>query len=356
MTNIEFSPNWASAPGDTIADILRERNLTEDEFAHRINFKIEDVKDLLEGRTAITLATARQLERTLGASIEYWMARDFQYGQDIARINVSDEQWVNEFPLEDMINYHWIQNATSLREKIKACLDFFNVPSTRIWNQTYATVLQKVAFKKSLTVESRPASVAAWLRQGEIEAERVVCKPWNAKKFAASLGEIKSLTREKDPSKFLPHLQNICAESGVAVVIVRTPKGCPASGATKFLSQDKALLMLSFRYLRDDIFWFAFFHEAGHLLLHSNKSLFLEGADALSTAEEEEANDFAENTLIPEEYKSEFLRLRADSREVIRFAVKLGIAPGIVVGQLQHKGIIPHGYLSTLQRRFKWAE
>src|SRR5688572_13827382 len=105
MSNNEFHPNWASAPGETIADILRERNINESEFARQIEYELEDIQDLIQGRAVITLATARDLKQVLGGSVEFWMARDFQYRQDIASSNITDEQWVNEFPLDDMIRF-----------------------------------------------------------------------------------------------------------------------------------------------------------------------------------------------------------------------------------------------------------
>jgi HTH-type transcriptional regulator / antitoxin HigA len=355
MTTNEFQPNWASAPGDTIADILRERNISIGEFAQKIDYKLEDVKDLIQGRTTITLSIARRLEEVLGASVEFWMVRDLNYWQNVAGFNITDEQWVSEFPIDDMVKFEWVKTTTNLRDKIDTLLHFFDVPNVQSWNKNYARVKQLVAFKKSKAFESRPASVAVWIRQGEIQAEKIVCKPWNAKGFESSLALIRSLTKEKDPARFLPELQKICAENGVAVTIVRTPKGCPASGATKFIDRDKALLLLSFRYLTDDHFWFSFFHEAGHLLLHSEKRLFIEGADILLTVEEEEANEFAANTLIPVEFKTNLLKLRG-AREVIRFSMTMGISPGIVVGQLQHLGIIPRDYLNKLKRRFTWSD
>ena len=140
------------------------------------------------------------------------------------------------------------------------------------------------------------------------------------------------------------------------MAIVRAPRGCRASGATRFLSANKALLMLSFRYLSDDHFWFTFFHEGGHLLLHSEKSLFLEGADMPSSREEEEANDFAARALIPLEFQPLLAGLNADARGVIRFARQVGVSPGIVVGQLQHLGRVDRGQLNGLKRRFRWGE
>jgi plasmid maintenance system antidote protein VapI len=93
----EFCPDWASAPGDTIADILRERALSEVEFAQCIGHTIEDARDLLQGRATITLAIARRLTQVLGASVEFWMSRDFQYRQDMARLQASHEKkWLTE--------------------------------------------------------------------------------------------------------------------------------------------------------------------------------------------------------------------------------------------------------------------
>jgi Zn-dependent peptidase ImmA (M78 family) len=113
--------------------------------------------------------------------------------------------------------------------------------------------------------------------------------------------------------------------------------------------------MLSFRHLSDD-FWFAFFHEAGHLLMHGENSIFLEGDDSLSTVEEEEANTFAASTLIPTDYHDELTNLPTNGIAIMRFARRIGISPGIVVGQLQHRGILRRNQLSNLKRRYTWTE
>ncbi len=88
----DFCPDWASAPGETIVDILRERKLSVSEFAKRLDNTPEHTSDLLQGRATITLAVARRLERVLGGSVEFWMSRDFQYRQDVARIHVAHRE------------------------------------------------------------------------------------------------------------------------------------------------------------------------------------------------------------------------------------------------------------------------
>jgi len=355
-----FKPDWISAPGDTMADILEERNLSLAEFAKRMGHTPEDANELLRGRAMITIETARRLEIALGASAAFWMIRESQYREDVARLQPKERGsaeagWLSELPLKDMIKFEWLKPAPRSAEEVATCLRFFGVPDIEAWRETYRSVLENVAFRTSSSFDAQPGAVAAWLRQGEIESASIECNRWDAKRFQEVLSDVRPLTRKKNPTLFIPELVKRCAECGVAVVIVRAPSGCRASGATRFLSPSKALLVLSFRYLSDDHFWFTFFHEAGHLLLHGKKALFLEGANIASTKEEKEANEFAARVLIPPEFQAALLHLRVNSLEVIKFARRVGVSPGIVVGQLQHLGQFEPNQLNSLKRRFRWG-
>ena len=213
----------------------------------------------------------------------------------------------------------------------------------------------QTAFRTSPSFDANPAAVIAWLRQGEIESFRIRCGPWDCQKVQETIPSLRQLTRRKDPETFLPELTRYCASSGIAVVIVRAPRGCRVSGAVRFVEHDKALLQLSFRYLSDDQFWFTFFHELGHLLLHEPKEVILEEVDGSVTKEEEEANSFSANVLVPEQSRASMMKLRT-SREVIKFARRIGISPGIIVGQLQHLGKLRYNQLNKLKRRYSWTE
>jgi HTH-type transcriptional regulator/antitoxin HigA len=354
MPETAFQPNWVSPPGETIADVLRERKLTVGEFSQRIGQTQEQTAELLLGHSKITLGLARRLSDVLGGSVEFWMARDFRYHQQIAKPGLIDNAWLRELPLADMVRLGWIREAPEPSQQLADCLTFFGVPNIAAWHRAFGKLEQKFAFRTSPSFESRPAAVAAWLRQGELEAEKIDCAPWNAQHFQAALSEIRGLTREKDPEVFLPELQRICAQAGVAVVIVRAPAGCHASGATRFVTPQKAMLLLSFRFLSDDQFWFSFFHEAGHVLLHGKQEVFIEGIETPNASPEQEANEFAASTLVPPQYESELMRVRSNKYDLVRFARRIGVSPGIVVGQLQHYGKIKHNHFNGLKRRYTW--
>ena len=362
-----FSPNWVSAPGDTIADILKERDLSVAEFCEQVGYSPNDTVDVLEGRAAISIELAERLEEVLGASAAFWMRRDFDYREDATRISRGDRAWLEELPLTDMIKFGWLQPLRPEYESA-ACLRFFDVPSVDAWRRKYARVLEMTALSTSETFDSTPGSVVAWLRQGELEAGDAAGTAWDPARLEHSLPEIRTLTRVSSPTRFLPPLRRICAESGVSLVVAPAPRGCRASGAARLSEPGRALIQLSFRYRTDDHFWFTFFHEVGHLLLHAGGKATVAGAHhpgwildgegglGADAEVESEANRFAEEVLTPSALKDELLSMRCTSDQVIRFGRSVGISAGIVVGQLQYFGRLRHNQLNRLKRRFSWEE
>lgn len=347
-----FHPNWASKPGDTISDILKDRKLSIGSFAEKINYSKRETNDLIEGQLEINHEIACKLEMVLGASKDFWLNREFNYRKDLSRIE-EEKSWLKELPLKSMREFGWINQSNNI---LTDCLNFFDVPDVNTWRKRYSDLYSQYSFRISNSYTSEVGAVATWIRQGEIQASNIECKKWSKEVFIDTLEEIKPLTKRKSPKDFLPTLIKSCADCGVAVTIVQTPSGCRASGATKFINEDKALLLLSFRYLSDDQFWFTFFHEAGHILYHGERGLFIEGMPESKIEEEREANIFAGEILIPHHLEEELSKLRGNKRDIISFAIKAGISPGIVVGQLQHRGYFQKSSLNAFKRRYDREE
>lgn len=353
-----FLPRWASPPGETISELLIAKRLGLEEFVQLLDITQEKAQALIAGKAVITAHLAHLLEQYLGGSAAFWLNRESQYRRDLSRLHRDaspESEWPREFPIVDMRKFGWISSTSD--NVAHDLLRFFDVADVTAWREKYRDLIETIAFRTSPAFESELGAVAAWIRQGEHESESIQCERWTPAHFKETLTVIRQLTRQKYPASFLPELRARCAACGVAVVVLRAPAGCHASGATHFLSQDKAMLLLSFRYLSDDHFWFSFFHEAGHLLLHDRTALFVEGTDvAVDEDEEREANEFAENVLIPAEFRTEMLRLPINGIAVVRFAREIGVSPGIVVGQLQHHGRLTHRQLNNLKRRFVWTD
>lgn len=361
MTNSSaFQPQWTSPPGDTIADLLQRRHLSRDDLARFLEASPAFIDALLNGQEAITLGISRRLEASLGGTAAFWMTRDRQYRDDVTRLREGGMHWLLELPLQDMVRFGWIPKDPPEGFEVESMLRYFAVPSVPVWRARYSALLHDTTFRTSPSFESRPAAVAAWLRQGERMAQSVTCAPWDADALRRTLIELRGLTRVRDPQLFLPKLQAAAALCGVAVVLLQTPAGCRASGLVRWLSNDKALVLLSARHLTDDQFWFTFYHECGHLLLHRETLFFFdEHADQEEQAGaeiEDEANQFAVETLIPPSNRDALAHVRLEILVVARLAGDIGVAPGIVVGQLQRSGRLAKSHLNLLKRRFAWVE
>lgn len=356
----KFKHGAVYPPGDTISDVLEEKRISFFDFSEMLGGSQGFADSLIKGEARITADLASRLSDILGASPGFWLRREQMYVEflDVVSSPLSEieNQWLSELPITSMQNYGWIPKVRSPARNLINCLNFFDVSNVASWRDTYKSAPGLAKFRTSQAFSPQLGAVAAWIKQCETEAECIDCVSWDRDRFMRSLSDIRRLTLESDPNIFIPELQRICSESGVAVVIARTPLGCQASGATKFLSKTKALLMLSFRYLSDDHFWFTFFHEAGHLILHGDDAIFVEGGEGCDDVRESEANAFSQDFLIPPDAALELPSLKDNLRAVLKFAKRLGISPGIVVGQLQYRGIIKQYHMQKLKVRYRWAD
>jgi HTH-type transcriptional regulator / antitoxin HigA len=354
-----YSPQAVTPPGATLADLLEELNIRQREFAVRMDVSPKFINELIAGKATISPTVALSLERTLHVPADFWLARDAHYQVYKARLEARSSlqaqgEWLDELPLKDMVKFDWVRPYATIAEQVAECLRFFGVASDTAWREQYVKRVS-AAWRISQKVKHAEGAIAAWLRQGEIEAASCTCAPFDRERLIKALHDARTLTLESAPEMFIPALQERFATCGVVVVFVRAPKGCPASGAVRWVAPDKALVQLSLRYKTNDHLWFTFFHECAHLLLHGKKMLFLEGAK-MGGRDEDEANLHASQRLIPAE-EFENLELLQLSRENIKaFAKRIGIAAGIVVGRLQKEGLLDWSKFNDLKVYYTWKD
>ena len=288
------------------------------------------------------------------------MNLEAQYREHLARqesVQLLDQyvDWLKELPLADMIKFKWVQKATNKAQQVYACLRFFGVADVSAWREQYERPI--AAYRASEKLTKIPGAISAWLRVGEKAAEDMRLGEFKSDLFESVLWEIKELTIEKDPKVFIPKLEEKCSAIGIAVIFAPAPKGCPISGATKWIGTNKALIMLSLRGKTDDKRWFTFFHEAGHLLKHGRKMTFLDilGETRLNSQEELEADAFARDMIIPPlEYKKLISETSFTVKVIKDFAKNISISPGLVLGRLQFDGIVGWNLFNHLKTRYEW--
>ena len=333
IENYPFRPDYVSPPGETLRERMAELNLSQTELAARAGLSTKHVNQIMQGSAPITLETAISLDRITGIPASFWNRREADYREGLLRsearvLSAEDEEWLSSLPIKELQNRHRLPVERDRGLLFEAVLSFFAVADREAWKRIWRGPV--ASFRRSQAYASHPGAVVSWLRIAQIDAQDAKVEPYSTSLFRRVLQDIRSLTADGDANRIV----EMCAAAGVVVVFVPDIKGGRISGAAWWASPSRAVIALSDRYKKDDFFWFTFFHEAAHVLLHSKKQTFVDdGTD--NDMLEVEANRFAGDILIPPDHASRLGSLLTDV-DVAAFAHEIGIAPGIVVGRLQH--------------------
>lgn len=348
----QFSPQIAFHPGETLAEKLEELNMGRNEFAIRTDKPEKTILAVIKGDSSITPDMAVRFEHVLKIPAHFWLKRQSEYDEYVIRERRRTElektiEWAMRFPLSTMIKNQWLPTCESREEKTGALLDFFGLSNHIAWEKYYLQQASASNFRLSLASSKDPYAISAWLRRGELQAMELQAKTFSAEAFKGVLTSIKKLMYEEPPTYF-KQLQDICASAGVKLVFTPCLPKVPACGSTRW-HKGNPLIQMTGRYHRNDSFWFSFFHEAGHILLHNKYDVFLEKVeyDGKAADKEKEADDFAVKwTLTKAQEKAivtSYLQTKSLDETVHIFARKFETNPSIIVGRLQHNGVIGHG-------------
>ena len=353
-----YEPDYAVPPGETLKEKAEQLEMDQRELATRLALSAKHVNRIIKGHATITHETAIRLERVTGIARSFWLNREAIYRERLARIEEiarlkSDLAWIRTVPVSELVKRGVIEPTKDKAQRLRDVLSFFGVSSTDAWRNYWQNA--SVAARRSKCFETHLPALATWLRLGEIEAQKIVCKPYERVRFRKTLHTIRKLTTSS-PDTLVERMKNLCARSGVAFVLIREMKKVPWHGASWWQTPRKAVIELNLRGKSEDQFWFSFFHEAGHIVKgHSTKEIFIND-EGKEDPREDEANRFAAELLIPKARACEIPRLR-DKADMLRFAREIAISPGIVAGQYQR---MTQRYrlrwVHDLKRKFKWAE
>jgi addiction module HigA family antidote len=339
----EYLPKFLVTPGEVLKEHIESLNMSQAELSARTGLSKKTINEIIKGIAPITPETAVLLERTIGSPARFWNSLEIHYQEEKIRLRQEEklskyQTWLKRFPVREMIKKGWIEKKDSFPAQLEELLKFLGIAEPELYDKMQNEKALGLQFRQSTRLGISNESLSIWIRKGVLSSYEESCEPFNKAKFKNALLKIRELTSES-PSFFIPKLKSLCCSSGVAIVFVPLITKTGVYGATQWFSKDKAIIQLSLRCKSNDHFWFTFFHEAGHILLHGHKEMFIE-TDTNKSQKEIEANVFASKLLIPEnEYKS-FVknvdRMFVKNSDIESFAIKIGIAPGIVVGRMQH--------------------
>jgi len=156
------------------------------------------INEIIQGKAQITPETALQLERVVGIPADFWVERERRYRLKLAEIDEAEtllqaKEWAKRFSCMAMKDKGWIVFDGSLANAGKALLSFFNVASPEVYEKFYHGQVYATAISMSEKNSKDPYAVAAWLRQGERQAELLQAADFDRSTFLETLQEIKKL-------------------------------------------------------------------------------------------------------------------------------------------------------------------
>lgn len=360
MTN-SFQTDYATPPGETLAETIEAMGITQTELARRMGRPIKTVNEIIQGKAALTADTAIDLERVLGVPASLWNGLESGYREHLARQRAAerleiDEEWLKRIPVKAMRDRRWIAGHDDKRLLTEELLGFFGCGSFQAWLNTWGR--PEVAYRKSPKFESHPEALAAWLRKAEIEGRKQLCHEYSADAFEKALKRLRGMTR-LSPPEWVVKIREECNACGVAYVVLPELHKTRVSGAARQITDTCPLIVQTGRYKDDGHFWFTFFHEARHVLQGKLRKEWLIEENSNDDPLEADANQFAREFLVPTQ-AIRTVRARHGGKmpaaAAEELADELGIAAGIVVGRLQFDGIWKQLFGNHLKRRYTVEE
>ena len=360
MSNFEeYKELMAFHPGYYVAEIIEDMGISQKEFALRLGTTPKTISTLVNGQISLSNVLAKKLSVMLGTSVDVWLNIQKEYDEKIICIK-KEKDFDTQKKIASGIDYKYFEEVAGLvhtnniNDKIKNLCKYFVISDLNVLLEPDFLINYRVGIpniEKKNIINSR-----AWIQTAINLSKKIKVNSFNAEKLKSYLPELRSMTT-KDPKIFLPRMENIFAECGVAFIILPYLKNSGINGAVKWINSNQVVLAMNNRGLTADKFWFSLFHEIKHVLQQKLKITFISYDRSyiteLDSKLEEEADLFARNYLIPpNEYKKLKKSMYISDDEISEFAKLIGIHPGIVVGRLQHDKIISHNRGTKLKTNY----
>lgn len=359
MSNVqEYKDLIAFHPGYYINEIIEELKISQAEFAVRVGTTAKTISKLVNGKENLSREIAENLSVMLGTSVDMWLNLQTQYEEKIAEINIQkklDEQEV----IAKMLDYSYFVRVAGLpktrkiKDKIVNLCNYFKIANLSILKQDDFLVNYRMS-GSSTRQEKNMINAKAWLQTAINFSQKEKIKDFDENKLKEYLPKIRKMTMQEE-AEFMPELKKILTECGVVFIVLPHLKNSGVNGVVKWFGHKRVVLAVSDRGKYSDIFWFSLFHEIGHVLQMKIKKTFVSYDDVnkINDELESDADRFSCEFLIPNNEYDEFIeQANYNIVSVKKFAEKIGIHPGIVVGRLQHDKIIRPEQLNELKTKY----
>jgi HTH-type transcriptional regulator / antitoxin HigA len=336
MTSFEYE---VPLPGMYIQEELEAREWSQRDLAFILGIEEAALNKIIKGKTGISVEMSKALAEAFDIDADFFS--NLQKSYDLANSAAPDPAisrraiLQSKYPAREMIKRGWIKNleVDLLEQQLGR---FF-----RADNDNGVAPLRHVS-KKTNSGEAPTPLQEAWLYRVMQIAEAMDCQPYSSRKLSDHVKVLKRLMLSANDVACVP---SILAECGLRFVIVEGLPNAKIDGVCLWLDDARPVVGMTLRHDRIDNFWFVLWHEICHVLNNDGKKeitidVDLDGGKTTDSAQEQRANRYAADYCVAEDEMVSFLARRNgffSEREVLNFADKLKVHPGVVVGQIHNQ-------------------
>jgi HTH-type transcriptional regulator/antitoxin HigA len=341
-------------PGDRLKEELEARGWTQADLAEILGRPPRLISEIITAKRAITPETAHGLGEALGTGAELWMNLESLYRLSHTRVAndaiARRAKIFGQFPVREMQKRGWLRTATSL-DALEHQLKLYFQLSSLDDGISIPHAAKKTSYDKVSVLQ------AAWLMRARQLARNVSVGEYAASSLKSLYQGLRNCVEETQDAAKVPAL---LSEAGIRFLIIEPLPGSKIDAACIWVNQ-QPLIALTLRYDRHDIFWHALFHELDHIEHKEGLEEAIVDSDLMSdcshgTKSEKRANQVAASKLIPTADMERFLSTVKpfySEAAIVDFAAQMKVHPGIVIGQLQHRELIPWSAYSRLKAKIR---
>ena len=261
----QWIPDWATHPGEHLAEYLETYGWSQAEFARLAGLTPKLVSTIIKGANPVTPDTAIKLERVLGVKANIWTNLqanwDLFHARAEEKASPETKAWLPQFPVKELKSRGCLPDTRDEGVLVDALLRLFGVGTPAAYKARVERLA--VQHRQSKAHASVPSHVFTWLMLGERTARAMNLPEFDAPRFQQSISEIRTLTLE-EPATFEPRMKELCRTAGVALIFEPPISKTCLFGSARWFDTNRAIIQMSLRMKSNDHFWWTFFHEAAH--------------------------------------------------------------------------------------------
>lgn len=358
-----ISREFLPVPGDTLAEALEERSMSQKELALRLGRTETYVSQIVNGRKRISARMARSLEDVLGIVAEFWVNLQAAYDAAVERLNAEDGIDEEEKTVLSELHEGGVDTYMSRSNLIPDCggpEEDAILAIRRLLGVSALTDLRSVARQGAFRLgaaDAKPSVMGAWILLAERLTSSEPIHDFEAERMPELMERLREeLSRNADDLK--TRLTDLFREYGITFAVIPHFRGAPVQGYIAPNGSKGYRLVVTIRGCRADCFWFTLFHELGHIANGDiGPSGSLVDSDTSADSEiERRADAFARGTLIDDEDYADFERSGDFSDHAIAaFAKAQNVPAWIAKGRLQRDGHVSWSNQEGILH-YQWAK